>query len=84
MTDAKTLAAQIGLGGPEGLLDLSNFSAWARLLRRGTPTSPIPFKLYPAPAPLLTDTGRLIAISRARFGKPRAEVEARIARFLGI
>lgn len=84
MTDAGTLAAQIGLGGPQGLLDLSNFSAWARLIRHGTPTSPIPFKLYPAPAALPTDTERLIAISRARFGKPRTEVEARIARFLGI
>ncbi len=83
-TDANKLAAQIGLGGPQGLLDMSNFSAWARLMWQGTPTSPIRLRLRPAPAALPTDTERLIAISRARFGRPRAEVEGRIARFLGL
>ena len=58
--------------------------ALLEVLRQGAPTSPIPFKLYPSPAPLPTDTERLIAVSQARFGTPRAEVEARIARFLGV
>lgn len=39
--DAAVLSKQIGLGGPDALLDLPNFTAWARLLRRGVPTSPI-------------------------------------------
>jgi hypothetical protein len=82
-TDADTLADQIGLGGPQALLDLSNFVAWGRLLLRGTPTSPVRFNLYPAPAPGPVDPRHLISLSQRRFGRPRAEVEARIARFLG-
>src|ERR1700733_12095088 len=47
--DAAILAEQIGLGGRDALLDLGNFTAWARLLRDGMPTSPI--RLNPLPAP---------------------------------
>jgi hypothetical protein len=83
-SDADTLAAQIGLPGPQALLDLPNYSAWARLLHAGSPTSPIRFELRPAPGARSANPGSLIALSRARFGKPRAEVEARIARFLGL
>lgn len=85
-TDSAMLAAQLGLGGESALRDLPNYSAWVRLLRQGSPTSAIPFKLFPAPLPLLTevDTERLVTISRARFGKPRAEVEKKIERFLGV
>jgi hypothetical protein len=84
VTDADALAAQLGLGGPKGLLDLKNFSAWARLLRQGSPTSPMPFDLHPAPPPLLSPTQvqRLISLSRNRFGRPVADVEERISRFL--
>ena len=80
--DAAILAAQIGLGGPEALLDLPNFKAWARLLRRGTPTSPIRLNLYDAPPVRRQSVHRLINTSRARFGRPRSEVEARIRRYL--
>ena len=80
--DAATLAAQIGLHNSEALLDLPNFSAWARLLQRGAPTSPIRFELYDAPPVRRPDAYRLIDISRQRFGRPRREVEARIRRFL--
>ena len=81
-TDAPILAEQIGLGGPDALLDLRNFTAWARLLKGGVPTSPIPLDLYAAPRPRRPNPHRLIAVSRQRFGRPRAEVESRIARFL--
>ena len=81
--DAAILSRQIGLGGPDALLDLPNFCAWARLLRRGVPTSPIRIDLYDAPRPRRPDPHRLIATSRMRFGRPRAEVEARISKFLG-
>ena len=50
-TDAPILAEQIGLGGPDALLDLRNFTAWARLLKDGVPTSPIPLDLYAPPRP---------------------------------
>jgi hypothetical protein len=82
--DAPILAEQIGLGGAGALLDLPNFAAWARLLHGGVPTSPIRFNLYDAPQPRRPDAHRLIETSRMRFGRPRAEVEARISKFLGV
>jgi hypothetical protein len=80
--DAAILAAQIGLESREALLDLPNFSAWARLLRRGVPTSPIPFDLYDAPRQRRPDAHRLVETSSQRFGRPRQQVEARIRKFL--
>ncbi len=81
--DAPILAEQIGLGGTDALLDLPNFTAWARLLRGGSPTSPIRLDLHDAPRARRSSPHRLIATSRMRFGRPRAEVEARIRKFLG-
>jgi hypothetical protein len=80
--DAEILARQIGLAGFDALLDLPNFAAWARLLRQGTPTSPIRLDLYDARRSPRSDTHRLIATSRMRFGRPRVEVEGRINQFL--
>lgn len=80
--DAAILAAQIGLNNPDALLDLANYSAWAKLLRGGVPTSPIPMHLYDAPRERRPDAHRLVDTSRRRFGRPRQEVEARIRRFL--
>ena len=80
--DASILAAQIGIDNSEALLDLPNFSAWARLLHNGAPTSPVRFQLYDAPRQRRPDAHRLIDTSRQRFGRPRQEVEARIRRFL--
>ena len=78
----RSFRRQIGLGGPDALLDLPNFAAWARLLRDGVPTSPLRIDLHDAPPPRRSDPHRLIATSRIRFGRPRAEVEARISKFL--
>ena len=80
--DAPILAEQIGLGGADALLDLPNFTAWARLLRGGVPSSPIRLDLFDAPRARRQDVHRLIETSRRRFGRPRAEVEERIRRFL--
>lgn len=80
--DAAILAAQIGLENSDALLDLPNFSAWARLLRAGVPTSPIRFDLHDAPGQRRTDAHRLINTSRLRFGRPRHQIEARIRKFL--
>ena len=82
-SDAPILTEQIGLKNPDALLDLANFTAWARLLRNGAPSSPIRLDLHQAPRPRRTNVQRLVNISRLRFGRPRAEVEARIKRFLG-
>jgi hypothetical protein len=80
--DAPIVARQIGLGGDDALLDLPNFAAWARLLKRGVPTSPLRLDLSPAPATRRSSPRRLIDTSRRRFGRPRKEVEDRIRRFL--
>lgn len=80
--DAPILAEQIGLGGATALLDLPNFMAWARLLRNGAPTSPLPLHLFNSPQPRRPSVDRLIRLSAQRFGRPREEVERRISRFL--
>jgi hypothetical protein len=82
--DAAILAKQIGLASSEALLDLPNFSGWARLLQNGTPTSPIRLDLFDAPRARRVNTDRLIDTSRLRFGRPRADVERRIRKFLGV
>lgn len=82
--DAAILAEQIGLGGGAALLDLPNGQAWTRLLRDGVPTSPIRLYLAEAPYAHRQSVHRLIETSRLRFGRPRAEVEARIAKFLQV
>src|SRR5262249_48690731 len=81
-TDAPLIAEQIGLGAADALLDIPNHAAWARLLANGVPTSPLRVNLYDAPLGRRPNAGRLIDLSRARFGRPRAEVEKRISRFL--
>ena len=83
-TDASILSEQIGLGGANALLDLQNFCAWTRLLKNGVPTSPIRLNLYDAPFSYRLDVPHLIELSQRRFSKPRAEVERRIERFLGL
>jgi Helicase HerA, central domain len=80
--DAPILAEQIGLGGADALLDLPNFTAWARLLLAGVPSSPIRINLDAAPVARNPDAHRRIDESRRRFGRPRAEVEALIRSFL--
>jgi hypothetical protein len=80
--DAPILAEQIGVGGPDALLDLPNFAAWARLLRYGQPSSPIRLDLCRAPIARRPSPHRLIMTSGTRFGRPRTEVEARIRKFL--
>ncbi len=81
-TDAPALAAQIGIANPDAVLDLPNFAAWARLLLDGVPSSPLRLDLYAPPLPHRGGVRRLIALSRYRFGRPRAQVERRIAEFL--
>jgi hypothetical protein len=81
-TDAGLLADQIGLGTGQALLDLPNAEAWARLLSGGVPTSPMRLALFDAPQVRRPSVHRLIETSRARFGRPRREVERRIEKFL--
>jgi hypothetical protein len=81
-TDAGLLADQIGLGTGQALLDLPNAEAWARLLSAGVPTSPMRLALFDTPPIRRPSVHRLVETSRARFGRPRREVEDRIEKFL--
>ena len=81
-TDAPIIAEQIGLGGADALLDLPNLTAWARLLEGGVPTSPIRLDLFDCSGAASPRCAQADSISRTRFGRPRAEVEDRIRRFL--
>ena len=81
-TDAALLAEQIGLKNPDALLDLANFTAWARLLRNGAPSSPIRLDLHAAPHPRRSSVQGLTNISRLRFGRPRKNIEQKIRDFL--
>ncbi|MEZ5844821.1 MAG: hypothetical protein R3D27_13950 [Hyphomicrobiaceae bacterium] len=67
----------------EQLVRLPDFEAFARTLSRRGPTAATRVRLARPPAPVHRHPERLIANSRIRFGRDRAEVEARIARFLG-
>jgi uncharacterized protein DUF87 len=81
-SDAPILADQIGLQGADALIDLRTGTAWTRLLRNGAPTSPVRLELHQAPPIRRQSTHRLTNTSQMRFGRPRAEVEARIRKFL--
>jgi hypothetical protein len=81
-TDASLLADQIGLGTGQALLDLPNAEAWARLLSGGVPTSPLRLSLFDTPPVRRPSVHRLVETSRARFGRPKREIEQRIERFL--
>ena len=80
--DSPILAEQIGIGQSDALLDLPNFTAWARLIKNGVPTSPIRLTLNDAPRSRRQSTHRLITISRMRFGQSRVNVEKRVESFL--
>lgn len=83
--DAPHLARHLDLGypdpNPRAIIELANFTAWARFLVRGSPSSAMRLDLYEPPAPRHQRPQSLIANSRAQFGRDRAAVEAAIGRF---
>ena len=81
-SDAPLLAEPLGLGNPDAILDLPNFTARARLIRNGRPTSPIYLELNDAPRPRNDNVAKLIELSRQRFVRDRGAIERRINRFL--
>jgi hypothetical protein len=64
------------------LIRLADFHAVARTLVDDTPTEATFLEMLPPPAPINHRPQRLIENSRVRFGRQRATVEAKIARFL--
>lgn len=80
--DARLIADHLGLGNDDALKDLANFRAIGKFLIDGVPSNPVGITLPPAPPPINRRVDRLVANSRIRFGRDRAQVEARITRFL--
>jgi len=95
--DAPLIAAHLGLEPdvqtsgmgmhetvPEKLLlTLPNYAAWVRFLIDDTPSGATFLEMLPPPKAINHRPHRLITNSRVRFGRERATVEGRIARFLG-
>ena len=88
-TDAPLISAHLGmdqmfheaeLKGPQQLTGLPNFQAFVRTLADGEPVTHALTPLL-APAPLHARVHRLLANSRAQFGRDRERVEALVAEF---
>lgn len=80
--DAGLMADELGIETKAALCDAANHVAWAKLLANGLPIEP---RLIQTFAPGFGAGTRLAAIrnrTRARYARPRADVEAKIARFL--
>ncbi len=80
--DAEVLARELGLDSPSALTDLPNFTAWAKLIRNGSPTDTLRIDSEQPVAPHTGRADAVIARTRARYARPRQLVERRIARFL--
>lgn len=81
--DAALIAAELAIETPQALCDTRNFSAWIKLMQGGLPSDAMPIATLP---PQPSAAHRLTAVrsrTRARFARPRANVEAKIARFFG-
>ena len=64
------------------LLTLPNYAAWMRFLIDDTRSEATFVEMLPPPKAINHRPHRLITNSRVRFGRDRATVEERIARFL--
>lgn len=79
--DANLIADELGIDNTSTLTDTANFAAWLKLLHHGSLTDPHCLQTLP-PEPVI---GRFDAVrnrTRARYARPRATVESKIARFL--
>lgn len=80
--DAVTLAAELGIENVHTLSDTSNFSAWAKLLARGNPTTAFPLDTTVPEPPDQGRAAAVIAHTRARHTRERVAVEQMITRQL--
>jgi len=82
--DVQTLGLGTHETPPEKLLlTLPNYAAWARFLEDDTPSGAMLVQMLPPPKAVNHRPHRLVTNSRVRFGRERATVEEKIARFLG-
>jgi hypothetical protein len=80
--DSRLIGDELGHQNHHSLRDTRNFSAWAKLMYRNSPTGALYLRTLP-PTPVAT--GRLLAIqarTRARHARSRRAVEDQIKSFL--
>ena len=80
--DAAALAPEFGIQSPSAFTDLANYEAWARLIRDGAPTDAIRISFDALDVKASGTTDAMIARTRARYTRPRSNVEDEIARFI--
>ncbi len=80
--DAAALAPEFGIPSPAAFTDLANYEAWARLIRDGAPTDATRISFDAPDAVVTGQTKAVIARTRARYTRPRRNVEAEIERFI--
>ena len=80
--DAAALAPEFGIQSPSAFTDLANYEAWARLIRDGAPTDAIRISFDVPDVKASGTTDAVIARTRARYTRPRSNVEDEIARFI--
>jgi hypothetical protein len=80
-TDAPVLSKHFGVQNNQ-LQDLHNFQAYVRPLEDGQPVDPVLLDLLPPPLSLHNESAALVRNSSVRFGRNKAEVEAKIASFV--
>ena len=80
--DAAALAPEFGIQSPSAFTDLANYEAWARLIRDGAPTDAIRISFDVQDVKASGTTEAVIARTRARYTRPRSNVEDEIARFI--
>jgi type IV secretory pathway TraG/TraD family ATPase VirD4 len=80
--DARLIANELGIENEQALTNTANFSAWVKLMRDGMPGDA---RLIDTLAPTVGAAGQLERVrkrTRARYARPRDEVEQKISRFL--
>lgn len=80
--DAAALSPEFGLQSSSAFTDLPNFEAWGRLIRDGDPGNPIRLSFTQPETEKDDHTELVIARTRARYTRPRANVEAEINCFI--
>mgnify|MGYP001237378954 CR=1 FL=1 len=77
--DAQFMESQFApVFSAKDIMNIPNYNAFLRILMRGTPVKPFSVATMPMPDLDFTRVDPLIAHSLARFGRPRAEIEAEI------
>ena len=80
--DAEAIARELGIESTIAFTDLPNLTAWVKLMHNGNPTDAMRVDID---FPEIDTSGRSAAVisrTRARYTRPRAQVEDKIARLL--